>query len=233
MTNKKLVLGKWALIGLLAAAAGVFYCCGSTGTDRVTLAKDNGGNTITEDTVTENILTEGAADEGALAKAASGEAEIPANDKDPEENTEASVCYVYVCGEVLYPGVYRLSEGQRIYEAIGLAGGFTPEAAQSYLNLAQPVTDGMKIEVPDQEQASVMPAETAGIAAVSADSGKININTADRSQLMTLSGIGEARAEAIIAYRTEHGNFQTIEDIMKVSGIKDAAFQKIKEKITV
>lgn len=216
MINKKLVSGRWVMIALLAVVAGIFYCCGSTGSERVTLTKENGEFAATENIDTENIDTENTVTE---------------NTED--DRAEVSVCYVYVCGEVLYPGVYRLSEGQRIYEAIGLAGGFTPEAAQSYLNLAQPVTDGMKIEVPDEERAAALPAETVSIAAVSTDNSKVNINTADRDQLMTLAGIGEARAEAIIAYRTEHGSFQTIEDIMKVSGIKEAAFQKIKEKITV
>lgn len=216
MINKKLVSGRWVMIALLAVAAGIFYCCGSTGSERVTLTKENGEFAATENIDTENIDTENTVTE---------------NTED--DRAEVSVCYVYVCGEVLYPGVYRLSEGQRIYEAIGLAGGFTPEAAQSYLNLAQPVTDGMKIEVPDEERAAALPAETVSIAAVSTDNSKVNINTADRDQLMTLAGIGEARVEAIIAYRTEHGSFQTIKDIMKVSGIKEAAFQKIKEKITV
>ena len=62
---------------------------------------------------------------------------------------------------------------------------------------------------------------------------KINLNTAVKEQLMTLKGIGEARAEAIIAYRQEYGPFARIEDIMEVPGIKEAAFQKIKEDITV
>ena len=62
---------------------------------------------------------------------------------------------------------------------------------------------------------------------------RVNINTADKEELMTLAGIGESKAEAIIAYREENGGFQNIEDIMKVPGIKDAAFQKIKDRITV
>lgn len=62
-------------------------------------------------------------------------------------------CFVHVCGEVENPGVYELKEGQRVYEAVNLAGGFTSRAAQSYLNLAEPVRDGMKLEVPNQDQA--------------------------------------------------------------------------------
>ncbi len=167
-----------------------------------------------------------------------------------------TVCYVYVCGEVERPGVYQMKDGQRIYEAIGLAGGFTEAAAEAYLNLAAPVKDGMKITVPDQEQADEMERASGGPGAAgvqpeglygpgvsgggprdaqAADGGtqKVNLNTAGREELMTLKGIGEARAEDILAYRQEHGAFDSIEEIMEVPGIKEAAFRKIKDDITV
>jgi competence protein ComEA len=66
-----------------------------------------------------------------------------------------------------------------------------------------------------------------------ADDGKININTADAAQLMQIPGIGESRAEAILSYRRENGSFSSVEDIMKVSGIKNALFEKMKDYITV
>ena len=98
----------------------------------------------------------------------------------------------------------------------------------------------MKIAVPSEAELSAagVPADGAGVDAgtyvqESAGSGKVNINTADAAQLMTLKGIGEARAADIIAYRDSKGPFQSIEDIMKVPGIKDAAFEKIKDDITV
>jgi competence protein ComEA len=137
--------------------------------------------------------------------------------------------------------VYRLGEDSRVYDAIQAAGGVTEAAAPDALNLAEPICDGMKITVPDHTQEQEPEAAAAAIerptgaaagAGTSAESsGKININTADRAALMTLKGIGEARADAILEYRAEHGNFSTIEDIMKVPGIKDAAFQKIKDRI--
>lgn len=139
----------------------------------------------------------------------------------------AAACLVHVCGEVVCPGVYELKEGQRVYEAIAMAGGFTQEAAQSALNLAEPVYDGMKLTVPDQEQAD----QTVSGAGTEAG-GKIDINTASKEQLKTLRGIGDARADDIIRYRQEHGRFQKIEDIMKVPGIKDSAFEKIKDDIS-
>ena len=147
------------------------------------------------------------------------------------------MCFVHISGAVWHPGVYELEEGSRIYQAVEAAGGFLPEADEGYLNLAALIADGMKITVLTKEEA-----QSAG--AWEADEGgsgqqketvseKVNINTATKDQLMTLTGIGEVRAEDIIAYRQEHGPFRQIEDIMQVSGIKEAAFAKIKDDITV
>lgn len=161
--------------------------------------------------------------------------------------TEA-VCFVHICGAVACPGVYLLPEGSRIYQAVEMAGGFLADADQEGINLAQMVADGMKVTVFTEEEAETA-AEGSGIlypeanpsgrdrtgagTAALAQKPKVNINTAGKEELMTLRGIGESRAEDIIAYREKHGSFQKIEEIMKVSGIKDAAFEKIKEDITV
>ena len=155
-------------------------------------------------------------------------------------NREAGRIFVHVCGEVVLPGVYELAEGSRIYQAVEMAGGFTENAAGDFLNMAGILEDGMKIQIPNQEEASRWGSREAdsysGISAGldgGADNSKVNLNSASKEQLMTLKGIGEARAEAIIAYRQEYGPFAEIEDIMEVPGIKEAAFQKIKEDITV
>lgn len=156
--------------------------------------------------------------------------------QDSREETK-TMCFVHISGAVWHPGVYELEEGSRIYQAVEAAGGFLPEADEGYLNLAALIADGMKITVLTKEEA-----QSAG--AWEADEGgsgqqketvseKVNINTATKDQLMTLTGIGEVRAEDIIAYRQEHGPFRQIEDIMQVSGIKEAAFAKIKDDITV
>lgn len=134
---------------------------------------------------------------------------------------------VHVCGAVKNPGVYKIKEGSRICDIIALAGGGTSDSAVDTLNLARVLKDEERIFVPTiQEAETIEVLEKKG-------SQKINLNTATKEQLMTLSGIGEAKAEDIIAYRAENGDFQTIEDIMKISGIKEAAFQKIKDKIMV
>lgn len=164
--------------------------------------------------------------------------------QEPEAEEPRS-CFVYVCGEVVSPGVYELSEGERIYQAIGLAGGFTERAAEASINLAEPVWDGMKLEVPSREQVSEsqwMPPEAdsgrnpgGGMSGGQGPAGgsKVNLNTATKEELMTLTGIGEAKAAEILRYRQERGGFQSIEDIMNISGIKEASFQKIKDDITV
>ncbi len=153
-------------------------------------------------------------------------------ENDRKENSGNSLCYVHVCGEVVHPGVYRLSEGQRVFEAVELAGGFTDDAADSYLNLAETVHDGMKVEVPSREKAAAMESEPETAQDAKRD-GRINLNTATREELMTLRGIGQARAEDIIAWRQKQGGFKRIEEIMEVPGIKEAAFEKIRDYITI
>ena len=155
------------------------------------------------------------------------------------ENSEKSGVYVYICGEVAAPGVYELSEDSRIYEAVDAAGGFTENAARESINLASKVSDGMQITIYNKEEAASLPAggtsagKNSGQDQMSGSSSLVNLNTATKEELMTLKGIGESKAEDIIRYREKSGGFKTIEDIMKISGIKEAGFQKIKDSITV
>ncbi len=132
--------------------------------------------------------------------------------------------YVHVCGAVKNPGVYGFASGSRVYEAIEEAGGFTEEAAASQVNQAQTLEDEMRLYIPRIDETESQ---------AEAGSGKVNLNTASEEQLMTLPGIGEAKAKSIIAYREKHGAFQKIEDVMEISGIKEALFQKIQDFITV
>lgn len=140
--------------------------------------------------------------------------------------------YVDVCGAVMNPGVVRVDADARVFQAIEEAGGFTKEADVKSVNQAAVLEDGQQITVYTVEEwAEGQNAYSEGGPA--ADQGKVNINTATAEELTTLSGIGASRASDIIAYRESNGGFQTIQDIMKVSGIKDAVFQKIKDKIKV
>ncbi len=178
---------------------------------------------------------------------------------EPEE--ALSIC-VHVCGAVHNAGVYEMPSGSRVFEAVELAGGFTEEAVEGYVNQAQPLSDGAKLVIPTKEQVESLRAgvadggeqigisgqteagSTAGYgvaggedkgtdAAVSSTDGKININTASEEQLCEIPGIGATRAAAIVAYRQQAGGFSTIEDIMKVSGIKEGTYTRIKDNIKV
>ena len=126
------------------------------------------------------------------------------------------------------PGVVEIAEGSRAEEALRLAGGMTQEADPFYVNLAETVTDGQKLYFPTTEEAKRL--ETA---AKAAEEGLVNINTASEEELCTLPGIGASRAADIVRYREKNGSFQTKEDIMKVSGIKQNAYDKLCDKITV
>ena len=151
-----------------------------------------------------------------------------------EQETENSVFFVYVCGAVNRPGVYELEAGSRVYTAIQAAGGMTEEADQNYLNQAESLKDGQQVYVPSKGEAETDADSWKGERVMrEKDNGKVNLNTAGKEELMTLTGIGEAKAESIIRYREENGEFQTPEDLMKIEGIKTGVFDKIKEQITV
>ena len=157
---------------------------------------------------------------------------------DAEEGLPETL-YVHVCGAVNAPGVYELRTDARIYEALEAAGGMTEDAAADWINQAEALSDGERIYVPTQEEAEESAQSVSGQwadpnrNAGGSVSDKININTAAKEELMTLSGIGASKAESILKYRQEHGNFQSIEDLKKIEGIKDGVFNKIKDDITV
>lgn len=149
------------------------------------------------------------------------------------ENEEKTSVFVYICGAVKYPGVYEMAPGSRIYQVVDQAGGMTKKADEKSVNLAETVSDGQMVQIPEilpEGEKTQKKEETSS--GVTAD-GKININTATAEQLMTLRGIGQAKAECIIAYREKKGAFQKIEDITLVEGIKEGTFEKIRESIAV
>ena len=206
----------------LTAAGVVFWLSGEMGGEPLpAVSSETAESAVLEGTVLEGVVHDGASFDGAVSAT---EALAPA-------------FVVHVCGEVVNPGIYELPAGSRIYEAVKAAGGFTENASEESVNLASPIEDGVQIRIYSKEEAETLAAGAAPFDGFEASGeGKepvVNLNTATKEELMTLSGIGESRAEDIIRYREENGGFQNIEDIMKVSGIKDAAFQKIKDRITV
>ena len=159
-----------------------------------------------------------------------------------EESAEAEIpaeIIVDVEGAVVSPGVVRLPEGSRVFEAVEAAGGTVETADYGRVNLAEKITDGAAIYIPfrGEEQTDRTPGMSSVGSAVSTASGDsgglININTADKAALMQLPGIGEVYAQSIIDYRQSVGAFQRIEDIKNVYGIGDGKFEKLKDLITV
>lgn len=146
--------------------------------------------------------------------------------EETENGRKDEFCYVYLCGAVLKPGVYTLKEGDRIYEAIELAGGLLPEADVTSVNQAETITDGQMIYIYTLGEEKEAEQETE-------KDSRIDINKADRNMLMTLPGIGEAKADAILSYRESKGGFSTVDELKNIPGIKEGIFEQIKEQIKV
>ncbi len=145
---------------------------------------------------------------------------------EPEENSREKGCYVQVSGAVKKPGVYKLDDGSRVYQAIEKAGGLREDACATELNQARVLTDGEMIYIGTIE-------ESQSRAPAAADDGKVNINTATVEELTKLPGIGETRAQTIVDYRESNGLFSCPEDIKKVSGIGDSLYGRMAEIIKV
>ena len=164
--------------------------------------------------------------------------EIPA-----EQNSDAEVpdIYVYVCGQVLSPGVYRLKGGSRVYEAVEAAGGLTGDAAPESVDMAAVLQDARTVYIPSGEEAAAgMTAVRNGMigagstgAAGSGQDSRVDINTADASELASLPGIGERRAAAVIEYREKNGRFTDIRQLMQISGIGEAVYAGLKDLVRV
>lgn len=237
MKNKKEIIGKRVMTvqktGVFFILLITLFCLTSCGSKEAVVLETDELVLETEDPEAEAVTQEGQEtvedDEVSVPKQAIKE-------QTAEEQAESTRLFVHICGEVVEPGVYELPKKSRIYEAIEAAGGFTDNADESYVNLAMPLEDGMKIRIPAPGEELTGSGDMAG--AVSGEVGEaadglVDINSATGQELCTLPGIGESRAESIIAYREQNGGFSCIEDIMKVDGIKEGMFAKMKDKIIV
>lgn len=155
----------------------------------------------------------------------------PVGEQGDASDTE---CTVYICGAVKHPGVYRFTGDSRVWNAVEAAGGFTRKAVADAVNQARPLVDGEQITIPRKiKSKKAAGGDVSSDHEEKGDNGLVNINEADRGELMTLSGIGEAKAQTIIDYRSENGRFSRTEDIMQIPGIKEGIYNKIKNRITV
>ena len=155
-----------------------------------------------------------------------------------EEKTDSSQekIMVDVKGAVRQAGVYELPVGSRVYDAVQKAGGMTDEANSQSVNLAQKLEDESIVYVAKNGE-EVAPVASASAGATGGEKqskdGKVNLNTATEAELQTIYGIGQKRAQDIIAYREEKGKFQSVDELKNVSGIGQKTLEKLKEHVTV
>ena len=158
-----------------------------------------------------------------------------------EKLKENQKIFIHICGAVKNEGVYQVEADARVVDVIRVAGGLTKEAASSGINQAKQLEDGMQVYVPTKKEVSKAGTQIPGLqkedlqnsASVNSQNSAININTATKEELMKLKGVGEAKAVLIITYRENNGGFKEITDLMKIKGIKQKFFDKIKDNICV
>lgn len=173
-------------------------------------------------------------------EAVSPEAKVSVSDPGDDgtmQTLEKPLIYVHICGAVEQPGVYQVSEDARLIDVITLSGGLTKEAAGDYINQAEPVSDGQRYYIPSTEDVADLSGSDymQGLQGsfVDTKASYVNINTATKEQLMSLPGIGEAKAGSIIAYRDANGAFQAVEELMNIPGIKEGLFNQVSSMIRV
>jgi competence protein ComEA len=165
----------------------------------------------------------------------------------------SSRIYIHVTGQVAHPGLFRLAPGSRVVDAVGAAGGLTPQADAAAINLARALDDGEQLHVPAVGEAPAAGAAGAGAGSGGAGAGsgsgsgpasgggaaggtsgvKVNLNTADQAALETLPRVGPALAQRILAWRQQNGRFASIEDLRDVSGIGEKTFEQLQPLVTV
>ena len=216
---------------LLGMCILVFICgCGKSTADYVESENVSGVDTGITDT------------ESILEKESVSIEDTSIKDTPIEDASKVESVYVYVCGAVKKPGVYVLDVGSRIFDLFAKAGGLKEDAATDYWNQAKVLVDGEMIYVPTCQEVEERGEDSWSSTGASImeepfhdedKTDKVNINTASKEVLMTLPGIGEAKALAILSYRKEHGGFSKIEDLMEIEGIKEGVYAKIKDYIMV
>ncbi len=161
--------------------------------------------------------------------------ELEEETETEHEEMEVTEQYLFIDikGAIKQPAVYQMNEGDRVIDIISRAGGFTKQADETAINLAQKLQDEMVIIVPKEGESLVESVAVNTDATNQADGNKVKINEATIEELEMLNGIGPAKAQAIIAYRDEHGPFQTVEDILEVSGIGEKTLDHFKDDLIV
>ena len=187
----------------ILAAMLVFLLCGCNHRDTEYKLSDSTGGSTAETVFGNQKEVD---EEQTVSEKSAGETTGIPEKREAQEAAPEETVQVYICGAVASPGVYTLPGGSRVVQAVEAAGGFLPDAEEEILNLARKIEDGEQITVWTREEAENMestetPQQNTGGTEQASGSGKVNLNTAGKEELMTLSGIVESRADAIIAYR--------------------------------
>ena len=162
---------------------------------------------------------------GSRALGTSAPAASPRATAEVGEGAGGPRILVHVLGAVAQPGLYELSDGARIVDAIAAADGFTEEADQAALNLARIVGDGEQVYVPAEGEEAPLPPE-------GASGGLLNLNTAEAAELEALPGLGPELARRIVEWRTQNGRFASVDDLLNVTGIGAKTLSGLAELVT-
>ena len=215
--NTEHFLGMTVIAILLSFVSLLFIGCSNNNPQLISVSEDNSGEGLASD---DEMMTtsQKIGDNGSL-----------------DVSETAGTIYVHICGCVVNPGVYELQSGSRLCDGVEAAGGFTAEAATDYANLAGVMEDGIQYDILSEEEVSALSVSNSDNEETSHYDceGRLNINLATEEELKLLPGIGEAKAEGILKYRDENGDFSAITDLMNVSGIGQSIFESIEGYITV
>lgn len=227
--NKKIIL---ILCSLFIVLSGVLYL-NSDFIGRYSIGKNSTGEYVSETNTGTDGFISSVQDGDDTAK----NSKLQTSSEDIKADSENSRIVVYICGAVKKPGVYEFGADSRVCDAVKAAKGFKKGAARTSINQARLLVDGEQINILTFKQykkksSNKATQQTEAETETNKD-GLVNINTASAAELTSLSGIGQSRADAIIEYRETSGTFKDISDIMKISGIKEGIFNKIKNNICV
>jgi competence protein ComEA len=180
------------------------------------LEGDGGGTQVSNDWIEEELPMD------------SNESQSLELEENPQEEENL---VVDVKGAIKSPGVYEMKLGDRVIDVIEQAGGLHENADSNNINFAMKLVDEMVLYIPIVGEEKIIEPTVGGMQ--NQDGGKVNLNKASEAELQTLTGVGPAKATAIIEYRNQNGGFKKVEEIMEISGIGEKTFEKFKDQITV
>ena len=206
----------YVLGGLCLLAVGIYYLASRGGSGEVL----NNGEVLVE---TNNSVVE--------------PTPAPAQEVEPAATPEPPRLIVHIVGAVNSPGVFQLPEGARVIDVLEMANGATEDADLVRVNLAAPISDGMQIIIPREDEevgeVFVLPGNSGTGSGGTGAGGRINVNTATAEQLQQLPGVGPSLSQTIVNFREEHGNFATVDELINVSGIGSATLERLRDLVTV